>query len=132
MLKKFFTKEFVVQIFKFGIVGLLNTGISLLVFLLLSDVLKINDKISDIASYVIGLINSFIFNKLWTFQAKDFSYKELFLFILFFGVSFSLQYGCYTLLKDHYFVQKNISYIIGMVVYTGTNFLLNKFFTFKK
>ena len=132
MLKKIFTKEFVIQMFKFGIVGLINTGISLLTFILLSDVLKINDKISDVASYVIGLINSFILNKLWTFQTKKFSYKELLLFILFFGVSFSLQYGCYTLLKDHYLVQKNISYIIGMVIYTGTNFLLNKFFTFKK
>jgi putative flippase GtrA len=106
MIKKFFNKENILQMLKFGIVGLLNSGISALAFIFLSDLLKINDLISDIISYILGLINSFILNKKWTFQTKKFSYKELFLFILFFGISWGLQMGFYYLLKDYYHIQK--------------------------
>jgi len=132
MLKKLLNKETIIQMLKFGMVGLINTAISFVAFIILSDLLKINDKLSNAASYILGLINSFIFNKLLTFNSKKFSFKEMFLFIFFFLTSYFLQLGAYTLSKEYFKIDKNISFVIGMLFYTGTNFLLNKLFTFRK
>ena len=120
------------QFIKFVIVGIINTSISFVTFFLLTKFFLINDKIANIISYIVGVINSFILNKLWTFESKIFSFKELLLFGFFFLISFGLQILTYTLLKDKLHIYIYFSYFLGMIVYTLTNFLLNKFITFKK
>lgn len=59
----------IVQIFKFCAVGLLNTGVDwssyyLLLYITNNRFLIIN----KIISYSFGLLNSFVFNKFWTFE----------------------------------------------------------------
>ena len=86
---------FIKQFFKFIIVGIINTLLTFLTFKILTDILFINDSISNILSYIIGLINSFILNKLWTFKSKIISLKEFIYFIIIFLISFSLQFIVY-------------------------------------
>ena len=64
-----YDKELRVQFLKFISVGVLNTAISLIVIYLLMGI-GVNYKISNFAGYILGLINSFIFNKLWIFKTK--------------------------------------------------------------
>ena len=123
---------FIKQFIKFLIVGLSNTLITFLSFKILTDLLLINDSISNIISYIIGVTNSFFFNKLWTFKSKIISLKELIYFIISFLISFLLQFIVYKTFKNLLLINKDIAFLIGMVIYTSTNFLLNKYITFNK
>jgi putative flippase GtrA len=64
LLKKY--KSFI----RFAIVGCLNTGVDFLTFTVFQSVFGINSLISQVAGYSLGLINSFIWNKIWTFESK--------------------------------------------------------------
>ena len=54
---------------KFAIVGITNTLIDYVVFLMLVYILKINVLPANVVSYSCGIINSFIMNRQWTFSA---------------------------------------------------------------
>jgi putative flippase GtrA len=137
-------RETVFEFTKFVLVGCLNTGMAFVTFFLLTHFAGINDNVSNVISYIIGLINSFIWNRNWTFKKKDTELLkyELFFFIIFFLISFALQMSVYTILKnnlnvriyttvkDNLEARMYISYFIGMMFYTGTNFIFNKLLTF--
>jgi putative flippase GtrA len=125
-------RETIVEFTKFVLVGLLNTGISFITFFLLTHFTHLNDKAANVISYIVGLINSFIWNRNWTFKRKDKELLkyELFFFIIFFLISFALQMSVYTILKENFKIYIYISYFIGMIFYTGTNFVFNKLLTF--
>ncbi|MFA5386395.1 MAG: GtrA family protein [Candidatus Paceibacterota bacterium] len=70
--------KLVAQIAKFGTVGVMNTVIDILVLNLLTQIFKFRKSfsikgkrfmIANVISVTISLINSFIFNRYWTFQA---------------------------------------------------------------
>lgn len=64
-----------VQLIKFGLVGVLNTAVDYGVFALLTMVFSLDSIISHIISYSCGVINSFYFNRVWTFQRKGRGYS---------------------------------------------------------
>ena len=63
------------RIFKFVCVGLLNTFIGYGAFFILSFFL--NYMVALVVAHFIGVTNSFLWNKYWTFQAKKFRLAEL-------------------------------------------------------
>ena len=63
------------RIFKFVCVGLLNTFIGYGAFFLLSFFL--NYLVALIVAHFIGVANSYLWNKYWTFQVKKFRPAEL-------------------------------------------------------
>lgn len=52
---------------RFGLVGILNTCLDLACFLLLTQAFELRAVVANLISYSIGLVNSFVCNKLWTF-----------------------------------------------------------------
>jgi putative flippase GtrA len=56
---------------KFCLVGVCNTALTFAVFYILSEVLRVNYLLGSFLGYIAGVINSFILNKLWTFQNRD-------------------------------------------------------------
>ena len=62
MLKKFV---------RFSAVGGLNTLITIGIFYLLFNILHIKYLIASVIGYCIGILNSYIWNKLWTFESKS-------------------------------------------------------------
>lgn len=128
--KKFY--DLFKQFIKFIIIGVMNSLISFFTFIILTDLFLINDIIANIISYAVGVINSFIFNKFWTFKSSLMSLKEALLFIVIFLISLSIQLVVYKISKEVFYIHKNISFLISMIVYTSINFTLNKFITFKK
>ena len=63
-------KRIEIQLVKFGLVGLLNTAIDLGVFTLLTAAVRLDSVISHVISYSCGVINSYYWNRTWTFQKK--------------------------------------------------------------
>lgn len=66
------------QLIKFGLVGFLNTAVDFLIFTLLTMAFSLNSTISHVISYSCGVINSFYFNRFWTFQQKGRSHPTEF------------------------------------------------------
>ncbi|MDR2389076.1 MAG: GtrA family protein [Tannerellaceae bacterium] len=120
------------QAIKYGIVGLSNTLLSLLVIWLMMKVFRYSDVVSNITGYVAGFLNSFIWNKKWTFKSSDSWQGSVVRFALVFGICFFLQLQILLYLNAHLTVDTYYNQIVAMVFYTAFNFLLNKYFTFKK
>lgn len=119
------------ELIKYTIVGVINTAISWLSFLFFFYIIKFGFRVSNIISYILGLTNSFFFNKFWTFRKGGFNFREILWFILVFLVAFFSQYFISVFLKEKVNFHPLIAYIIGNVIYTTVGFLGNKFITFK-
>ncbi len=110
----------------------MNTIITLSTIFLLTKVFKSNYILANIIGYILGLTNSFLMNKLWTFKSFGKYYNELIRFILVFAVCYLLQLTLLVLLKENFDIDTDYSQIISMVFYTIINFFSNKLITFKK
>lgn len=56
---------------KFAIVGVANTLIDFGVFTVLTQLAKVDVYVAQPVGFVCGMLNSYIFNRKWTFQAQD-------------------------------------------------------------
>lgn len=59
------------SIFRFLVVGCLNTAVDFLSFTLLYSLFGMDKLICQAAGYGMGTANSFVLNKLWTFENKS-------------------------------------------------------------
>lgn len=69
---------------KFTIVGVVNTLIDFSVFYVLHDIFGAYFIFAHIAAFFVALVNSFIFNALWTFKnlKRDQLLKQVFSFVI--------------------------------------------------
>ena len=130
-MNKLFNKETFVQAVKYGLVGVLNTLISLGVYSLFAYVFNFNYLLANTISYVVGVINSFLWNKLWTFKSKQNGSMEMVWFVVIFLVSFGIQNGCLIFFKEALKLSKFWAYVLSMPIYPLISFLGNKFITFR-
>src|ERR1035437_731185 len=120
-----------IQFIKFGIVGISNTLLTALTIWILLKVLHCSDYFSNFAGYIVGLLNSFIWNRKWTFESKTKVSITLFKFIVTFAISYLFQLGNLYVLLHFTHIDSYICQLISIVVYTFINFILNKNYTFK-
>jgi putative flippase GtrA len=121
------------QAVKYGIVGVVNTLLSLLVIWVMMKV-GYSAVVSNATGYAAGVLNSFFWNRQWTFRSSDAWLGSAVRFALVFGVCYLLQLGLLLYLDAHLSIDNNKYYnqVIAMVFYTVINFLMNKYFTFKE
>ena len=81
------TKLILKQFLSYSTIGFVSLIIDALVYIILSDILSISKSFSKIISFIVASVNSFIGNKIFTFRAKSFNYKEPVKFILIYSVS---------------------------------------------
>ena len=120
-----------VQFIKFGIVGISNTLLTAIIIWILLKELHCSDYFSNFAGYIIGLLNSFILNRKWTFESKTKVSVTVFKFIVTFAISYLFQLGNLYLLLHFTIIDPFYCQILSIVVYTLINFILNKHYTFK-
>lgn len=149
--------KFITQALKYGVVGIMNTLLTAVTIWLIlhfvffvrkdADASALAISVSNVVGYIVGLINSFIWNRSWTFKSQQ-SWKGDFLrFVAAFLVCYipqlllvmllntlniipSLQFD---LLGSHYVITSAyLCQLIGIVFYTALNFLCNKYYTFRK
>ena len=124
--------ETIKQAIKYGIVGVSNTLITMAVIWVMMKLFDCREGLSNFTGYVVGLLNSFIWNKQWTFRASSTGWtKSAIRFGIAFGVCYLLQWGLVIFLNDHLPIDHYYNHLIGMVFYTAINFVMNKFYTFK-
>lgn len=133
LIKIFYDKTFL----KFIIVGIINTAVGAGVMFALYNIFNCSYWISSIMNYVVGSVVSFFLNKYFTFKSKAFSFKEVIYFIINIAVCFFIAYGAakpfamYLLSSYSVTVQENTAMFIGMVIFTGLNYLAQRFIVFK-
>lgn len=64
------------EFIKFALVGLLNTGVDVAIFFLLTRI-GIQYVAAQVVSYSCGAANSYLLNKVWTFRSCGLSYAEI-------------------------------------------------------
>ena len=140
-------KQTGIQLLKYGVIGVFNTLITLVTFYLLNTKLELSYGISNVTGYVLGVINSFLWNRNWVFKTKNDFKRELALFVIGFLICLALQlFVSWILLevvgwKDlrddiipFFPMQKagqNIVMVLAMVAYTLANYAYNRFVTFR-
>lgn len=133
LIKIFYDKTFL----KFIIVGIINTAVGAGVMFALYNIFNCSYWISSIMNYVVGSVVSFFLNKYFTFKSKTFSLREVVYFIINIAVCFFIAYGAakpfaiYILSGYSKSVQENTAMFIGMVIFTGLNYLVQRFIVFK-
>ncbi len=122
---------------RFLLVGVINTLIGCGTMFLLYNLAHWSYWFSSAANYVVGGIVSFFLNKYFTFKKKSWSWSETARFVLTVGICYFLAYGAakpivYSLLKGQTTaVRDNVSMFAGMCLYTGLNYLGQRFFAFQ-
>ncbi|MEI8273783.1 MAG: GtrA family protein, partial [Paludibacter sp.] len=117
-------KSILIQLLKFGIVGVANTLLTALTIWLLLKVLHYTDYLSNIIGYCIGLINSFIWNRKWTFRSSKSKLKSMIPFLIVFIISYIGNLSSVIISVDYLMIDPNIAQIFGIIVYSVLNFIL--------
>jgi len=119
------------QAIKYGIVGLSNTLITAVVIWIMMKLLNCSDVASNAVGYAAGVLNSFIWNKQWTFKSSAGWISSGIRFGIVFGICYALQLVLLLYLNKHLSIDPYYNQLIAMAFYTVINFILNKFYTFK-
>ena len=134
-----------IQLAKYAIVGVMNTLLTLAVIFICKSLLGVNPYISNALGYIVGLINSFLWNRAWVFRRRDGKLsRQAILFLVGFAVCYGLQFFTVWSLNQSSFGEikiqilsftlsgYGIATLIGNVVYTVCNFIFNRLFTFSR
>jgi putative flippase GtrA len=85
---------------KFGVVGLLNTGVDFAVFTIIT-LWDVPLLIAQCLSYACGVLNSFIMNRTWTFQQRGQYTGQLIKFITVNLLTLLITYGLLVLFNRY-------------------------------
>ncbi|HEK9100884.1 GtrA family protein [Bacillus pfraonensis] len=116
---------------KFGLVGIFNTLITIISYIILVK-LGMNYLIANTISYLIGVANSYYWNKNWVFQSNS---KNLSVFLKFLTVNLIvLAFNTLSLfiLVDKLLYNEFIAQIFAIGIGMMINFFLNKIWTFNQ
>lgn len=122
------------QFVKFGLVGILNTAVDFGIFTFLNYLLGEQFyRISQIISYSCAVLNSYYFNKSWTFQAGyRFNLIEMLKFLTVNLISLGISLFFLTLFHEKYQIEILWSKVGATFFSVLINFIGNKYWVFKK
>ena len=138
MFKKLFSLFFDRTFLKFILVGTINTILGAGIMFAAYNVFGFSYWISSALNYFLVSILSFLLNKHFTFENKEFSYRQIIEFIINIMTCYFVAYGIAKRLALFIFeflgerLQNNIAMIIGMVLFTVLNYVGQRFFCFKE
>ena len=130
-MKKLINKVFSIEQFRFLFVGGLNTLVgygSYALFIFLG----LNYFIANLISTVIGVIHSYIWNKLFTFKSNNKVIKEVPKFISVYLISFLFSSLILFILVDKLGVNQYLSGALNIIITTLISWFGHKYFSFRR
>ena len=131
-------KLFDQTVLRFLLVGVLNTLVGCGTMFLLYNLAGVSYWLSSAANYVVGEIVSFFLNKYFKFRKKEWSWAQVGKFAANVALCYFLAYGfakplaLRLLASKSLRFQENVAMFVGMCLYTGLNYLGQRFFAFRK
>jgi len=133
-----FTMIFDRKFFKFILVGTINTIVGSAIMFSLYNIAHLSYWISSACNYFFGSILSFFLNKYFTFTIKEWSLFMVVAFILNTVICYFIAYGLAKPLINYFLdgkpqnIQENIALFTGMCLFTGLNYLGQRFVVFAR
>lgn len=123
-------RKMLAQLFKFIMVGLSNTMISFLVYYICLAVFKYNYTVSLVISYVIGVLNSYIWHSRWTFASRGMNLTGLCRFIAVYILTFFVNWLVLRLAIEVMGMQALAGQAFSLCVATVFSFFSHKYWSF--
>ncbi|MDR1408096.1 MAG: GtrA family protein [Tannerella sp.] len=141
--------EIIRQAIKYGVVGVGNTLLTLLIIWIMTKWMGCSEALSNFVGYAVGFVNSYLWNRQWTFRSKSDWKKSALRFFGVYVVCYVLQlllllvmnrvcpenpplYGFFRpVLQSLHVDALFYIQILAMIFYTVIAFIINKFYTFK-
>ena len=126
------------KLLRFLIVGVINTLVGMAIMFGLYNLAGASYWVSSAANYILTSILSFFLNKYFTFQNHEHSWSQVLRFAVNIAVCYLLAYGsakplCLRLLANaSVTLRDNVSLFVGMVLFTGLNYLGQRLFAFQE
>lgn len=121
---------------RFAIVGVINTLVTITINILCNNVFNLYYKISWVIAFAGGVTNSYIMNKLWTFESKGGSpkktTKEMLQFLTVNLVSLGATTLGLTYFVENMGINENIAQLPTIVISQFINYFGYKLWVFKK
>jgi len=134
-MKKLIDKTTIMFLLMGGVCTVVGAG----TMFLLHNLAGCSYELSTAANVVVGAVVSYFLNKHFTFKKKSSNVKrEVLLFAVNAAICWIVGYGVakpltlYLLESAPLFWQNNIAMVVGMVFYTGLNYIGQRFVVFKK
>ena len=118
------------QLAKYGLVGVLNTIISLLTIYAMKYFAEWKDLPANLLGYAVGLCNSYLLNRTWTFAAQRPAAGSALRFIVVFGLAYGVNILTLMALLQAG-VNGYIAQALAMASYATCSFAGSKFYAFK-
>lgn len=123
------------RIFRFAIIGTLNALITAAVIWIIMDGLNVDYMFSNVTAYVIAQTHNFIWCKHWIFPLdkktkKSNTWKQVLLFSIAFGMAYMAQFLFLVMLVEGLHCNEYLAQFLGLFLYGGVNFMMNKKVTF--
>lgn len=126
------------KLIKFLAVGVVNTVIGTGLMFGFYNLFNMSYWVSSALSYVIASVISFFLNKYFTFKSTARGFKEIVVFAANIAVCYLLAYGLAKPAVRILFsgltpkAADNVSMLVGMVLFTGFNYLGQRLIVFRK
>jgi putative flippase GtrA len=118
------------QLVRFGVVGLVNTGIGLALIYAAMYFFKAGPALANAIGYGIGLAVSFTLNRFWTFGDDRHASKVLPSYVLAAALAYLCNLGTVLLGTRAFHANPYLMQLAGVAVYTGSMFVLCRWFVF--
>lgn len=133
-----FKSLFDIKLLKFLLVGVINTIVGSGIMFLLYNCFNVPYWPSSACNYIVGGICSYFLNKYFTFKNHSKSKREVLYFIILIVSCYLIAYVSakkliYMILSDYSEkLRGNIALVCGMCLFTGLNYLGQRFIVFKE
>lgn len=126
-------KRKIIQLFKFGIVGLSGLVIDFSITYFFKEQLHFDPYLANAFGFSFAVVNNYFLNKIWTFKNKEKAIVQQFAkFLLVAIIGLALNTFCIYLLHQQLHVPFYISKLIAIVLVFAWNYTINATLTFNK
>jgi dolichol-phosphate mannosyltransferase len=125
------------RIIKFGTVGISGIFVNSAILFFLTEIVRIDYRLSAISAIEISILNNFLWNSVWTWKDHKASgyasvLRRLFKFHLScIFTAFFINYGLLVLLTELFKIPYMISNLIGIATGSTVNYLTSHFWVFQ-
>ena len=129
LIKKLFYKY--EKFIKFAIVGFGNLFISLITYYILVF-FSINYQIANVGGFITGSLNGYIWNRIWVFKNSKKNLSSIVKFYFSYLSTWLLSAILLYIWIEVLIISDKIAPVINVFITTPINYLLNKYWVFKK
>lgn len=126
-------KKKIIQLFKFGMVGLSGLLIDFSVTYFFKEQLHFNPYLANTLGFSFAVVNNYLINRAWTFKSKEQAIiKQFGKFLLIAMIGLGLNTLCIYLLQQQLHLPFYLAKLIAIIIVFAWNYTINATLTFSK